>query len=210
MSTLPIALLFVGVAFGAAPLSGPSDRPGDTTGSTVRVGDPAVVTLADRSVRLVVALGIVLGATFFLADLRLATAARGVDPVAVQSAAVAFPVDPVVAGLVAQSWTHHANEATGAEREAAIESSLDWSQRAVARQPDAPRWRDDLAVRFALSRRFDEAVRALGEALELQPQRPESLRLLRIIGDTVDDPSIEVVVAEMRCAAIGVDCPDGA
>ena len=186
---------------GEAPSVESADQPVDDP-----AGETEDVPPAERTVRAATLAGLALGVGFFVADLRLASAVDDIDPVAIESAATFFPTDPTVADLVAQGWTYRAIDTPVGQREAAVESALDWSQRAVSRQPDSPRWLDHLAFRQARFGDYEAAVRTLGEALELQPRRSESRDLLVRISDVADDDEIDELIDEVRCAARGARC----
>lgn len=167
LSTLPLALLLAG---GAMP--------------RLQIEPATTPARARRWVDLTVAAGLVAMVALLAVDLRFSRAVEAADPRALESLGAAYPFDPTFADAVAQAWMidlgglYGAEEATDAQLEYATDRVLLWSQRAIDRQPDAPRWYDAMALRLAQLGRYDDARHLLDLALELQPRRSESQQLL--------------------------------
>jgi O-antigen ligase len=169
LSTLPLALLLLGAAMPALRSARPAER------DTRRLVDGAA------------ALGLVALVTFSMVDLAYSRAVDVADPEAFEAIEIAYPFDPTFADAAAQAWMFEIRDraldpqSADADIDEAVDKVLLWSQRAIDRQPDAPRWYDAYALRLAQLGRYEDASKLLNEALDLQPRRVETTRLLEQI-----------------------------
>jgi len=160
---------------------------------------PPRIQMAHQAAMLV---GILLAGWLMMGDLLIKDAVDASDLRALERSAAAFPADPVVADLVAQAFL----------LEQVIDPRLDdkvleWSQRAVDREPDRPYyWRQHASRLFALGR-DDEALAAVETALRLQPWHLQSWQLLYAIGDGTENDELMRRAAPQLCE-LGVAKPE--
>lgn len=180
LSTLPLALLMLGAATPSTDLQ-------HYVGG-VRLPKAAAACLV---------VGVIWSVTFLIGDVRLNRAMETADPASLVSVERWYPFDPNVADFVAQGYVRQWSLNDGDER--AIAPALEWSARAVERQPDAPVWLDSLAARQIAFDHIDEARVSLRAALELQPDRPESLLLVRYIAEQEGDQETVTEITDFLC-----------
>ena len=129
--------------------------------------------------------GVALAAYLVIGDLRLETAIRSGDSQRLEASAAMFPNDSVVADLVAQSWYYDVLLGEPAEDE-----FRDWSERAIAAEPDRPYYRSVYAFRLLELGDLGEAQRSAEEAIELQPHHVGAWVALRQIGARTGDQAL--------------------
>lgn len=114
-----------------------------------------------------------------------------------------FPADPGVADAVASLYANHGRDtATG---EAAM---IEWSRRAVERDPQRPLWRTNLAVRQMLVEDYDAAAAGLAEARRLQPWNVAALDATYYLAILTGDEATRIEVDEALCELLPGSCGD--
>jgi O-antigen ligase len=181
LATLPIALVLVGLAV-------PRMATRDLTVRRRR--------LTERRHQLgwvLVGAGAVAALGWVAFDLRAERAASTQDARSMERLAGLLDGDPVLADAVAQLWIF--SVATPGADEAALE----WSARAIAAEPDSPRWRYSLAYRaFGLG--DVAATRApLDDALALQPWHAPSWTLMHAYAVATDDSELAARAMDAMC-----------
>ena len=141
--TLPIAMLLLGVSMPVAPILG---RP-----------VPRRLRLAGG---IVILCAVLTACSILVADLRLKWATEGPSLAQAESIAGWYPGDPIVAGVVAQ--VARLEFGPGPD-------SIEWRERAAAREPDRPYWWNLLAEEQLAVGEVEGAAGSLEMALELQP-----------------------------------------
>jgi hypothetical protein len=126
--------------------------------------------------------GGLVAAFLFTADLRLKHAIDTGDPELIEDAAAWYPDDAVVADIVAQAWFFgRPNDPEFGPR------VIDWSHRAVDAEPDRPYHWSRLALRQGFYGDYEEALKSIDRALELEPWHLQSWYVLRALGDRFGD-----------------------
>lgn len=186
-STAAVALLALGAA---GPAVAQSAAPAASRPRTVAIGA-------------LVAVGLVAGLGFAVADTRLDRAVRSGDPARVESAASAFPGDAVAADLVAQAWVKEwfrgLDPGSDVDLARVEAEALRWARRAATREPTRPLWWTRLA---ALQLEFGEPLGAkvsLARAVELQQWNVNAWVLLAEVAAATGDEPLAELAAERLC-----------
>jgi hypothetical protein len=171
LATLPL----VAIAWGA----------GSQVGDAAHNPQPHARPRSCRRVSIVLlAVGGLAAVAIVTADLRLRHALDLGEPTQVEDAAAWFPGDSVVADLVAQAWLQEDQGDLAAAR------AIEWSRRAVDREPDRPYLWSRLALRQLLLADRAGATRSAEHALALQPWHLQSWQILYVLGRESDDQTL--------------------
>lgn len=180
LAALPLALGMLGAASGELRLS----------------------VARSRWVPYLTAVGALLAASLAVGDLRLRWAADDFDARAFESGAAWFPHDSVVADLAAQIWQEASPDDPVAE-----ERTLEWSRRAIDREPNRAGFWENYSKRQFYFFDDDGARRSLERSLELQPWRPSAWVNMVKLAESTDDAQLEMRAQRAICE-MGMDLCD--
>lgn len=199
LATFPLAMLLFG-----ASLSAVAPRVASTSTVANDVAESGVTgpAIADRSwLTWMLVPGLLLGAYVSGVDVSIRRAFDDSDSERVAALADLLPPDPVLADVVAQSWQADAlNSEAGVTT--SVEQSLDWSRRSVELQDDRSMWWLRHAFRLSLLGRPEEALDAVREARQLEPNSWTAvdleLMLLEHLGETAAYDSLLPLGCELE------------
>jgi hypothetical protein len=181
LATLPLAAIVWGAGTESAPQSELASRL-----------MPPLPSLATAALMII---GLVGAGVLVSSDLRLRQALDSGEAGRIESAAAWFPGDAVVADLAAQAWFRAEQDDSSLRPKV-----LEWSRRAVDREPDRPYFWTRLGLRQAAFGDRDGAIESIERALALQPWHVQSWEILYAIGKTSDDAALVDRASEVLCS----------